>query len=182
MLRRDEPILAHDKPEYRPPNAQTRQPIPPAKYQNRPGAWPTGNTMHFLLACRNWPTITQIHALDFEGETARGASNMIGKVKIKFKVDVVENACVVARARHLMTNGKFAEGYDLIKDMQGGDFLTALRMLVDHEALVKRLSEFRERHKTKGSESITALLARAAEGGDEEAMSLLAAGAPERHV
>jgi hypothetical protein len=138
--------------------------------------------MHFLLACRNWPTIMQIHALDFEGETARGASNMVGKVKIKFKVDVVENACVVARARHLMTNGKFAEGYDLIKDMQGGDFLTALRMLVDHEALVKRLSEFRERHKTKGSESITALLARAAEGGDEEAMSLLAAGAPERHV
>ena len=107
---------------------------------------------------------------------------MIGKVKIKFKFDVVENACVVARARHLMTNDKFAEGYDLIKHMQGGDFLTALRMLVDHEALLKRLSEFRERPKAKGSESIAALLARAAEGGDEEAMSLLAAGALERQV
>jgi hypothetical protein len=104
---------------------------------------------------------------------------MVSKVKIKFKVNVFENACVVARARHLMTNGKFAEGYDLIKDMQGGDFLTALRILAEHEALVKRLSDFKERHKTKGSESIAALLARAAEGGDEEAMSLLAAGALE---
>jgi hypothetical protein len=122
------------------------------------------------------------HALDFERGTARGASNMVGKVKIKLKVDVVENACVIARARHLMTNGKFADGYDLIKDMQGGDFLTALRMLVEHEALVKRLLDFTERHRTKGSESIAALLARAAEAGDEEAMSLLAAGAPERQV
>jgi hypothetical protein len=138
--------------------------------------------MGFLLACRNWPTIVLIHAVDFERETARGASNMVGKVKIKFKVDAVEDACVVVRARHLMTNGKFAEGYDLIKDMQGGDFLTALQMLADHEGLVKRLSDFRERHKTKGSESIAALLARAAEGGDEEAMSLLAAGALERQV
>jgi esterase/lipase superfamily enzyme len=117
-------------------------------------------------------------ALDFDREKARGASNMVGKVKI----NVVENACVVARARHLMTNGKFAEGYNLIKDMQGGDFLTALRMLVEHEHLVKRLSDLRERHKAKGSESIAALLARAAEGGDEEAMSLLAAGALERQV
>ena len=105
---------------------------------------------------------------------------MVGKVKIK--VDFVENACVIVRARHLMTDDKFAEGYDLIKDMQGGDFLTALRMLVNHEALVKRLSDLRERHKAKGSESIAALLARAAEGGDEEAMSLLAAGVPERQV
>jgi hypothetical protein len=107
---------------------------------------------------------------------------MVGKVKIKFKVDVVENACVIVRARHLMTNDRFSEGYDLIKDMQGGDFLTALRMLVEHEALVKRLSDLRERHKARGSESIAALLARAAEGGDEEAMSLLAAGVPERQA
>jgi hypothetical protein len=124
----------------------------------------------------------QIHALDFEREKARGASNMVSKVKIKFRVNVVENACAIARARHLMTNDKFAEGYNLIKDMQGGDFLTALRMLVEHEALLKRLSDFRERHKAKGSESIAALLARAAEGGDEEAMSLLAASALEGQV
>jgi len=107
---------------------------------------------------------------------------MIGKVKIKFKVNVIENACLVARARHLMTHGKFAEGYNLIKDLQGGDFLTALRMLVEQESLVTRISDFRERHKTKGSESIAVLLTRAAEGGDEEAMSLLAAGALERQV
>jgi len=103
---------------------------------------------------------------------------MVGKVKIT----VVENACVVARARHLMTKGKFAEGYNLIKDMQGGDFLTALRVLVEHEGLVKKLSDFKEKHRAKRSESIAALLARAAEGGDEEAMSLLAAGALERQV
>jgi esterase/lipase superfamily enzyme len=124
----------------------------------------------------------QIHAHDFEREKARGASNMVSKVKIKFRVNVVENACVIARARHLMTSDKFAEGYNLIKDMQGGDFLTALRMLVEHEALVKRLSDLRERHKAKGPESIAALLARAAEGGDEEAMSLLAADALEGQV
>ena len=107
---------------------------------------------------------------------------MIGKIKIKFKVNVIENACVVARARYLMTHDKFPEGYDLIKDMQGGDFLTALRMLVEQGALVKKISDFREKHGTKGSESIAALLTRAAEGGDEEAMSLLAAGALERQV
>jgi esterase/lipase superfamily enzyme len=138
--------------------------------------------MRSLLARRNWPTILQIHAHDFEREKARGASNMVSKVKIKFRVNVVENACVIARARHLMTSDKFAEGYNLIKDMQGGDFLTALRMLVEHEALVKRLSDLRERHKAKGPESIAALLAQAAEGGDEEAMSLLADGALEGQV
>jgi hypothetical protein len=107
---------------------------------------------------------------------------MVAKVRIRFKANVIEDACVVARAIHLMTNDQFAEGYNLIKDMQGGAFLTALRMLADQEVLVKRLSDFRERYKTKDSESITALLARAAEDGNEEAISLLAAGALERQV
>jgi hypothetical protein len=39
-----------------------------------------------------------------------------------------------------------------------------------------------ERYKAEDSESIAALLTRAAEGGDEEAISLLAAGALERRV
>jgi len=171
-----------DKPEYRPPKGQTWSTHPANRYQNPLGRCHRATLVHFLLACRNWPTIVPMHALDSERETAREASNMIGKVKIKFKVNVIENACLVARARHLMTHGKFAEGYNLIKDMQGGDFLTALRMLVEQESLVTRISDFRERHKTKGSESIAALLTRAAEGGDEEAMSLLAAGALERQV
>ena len=108
--------------------------------------------------------------------------NMIGKVRIKFKIDVIDNSCLVARAAHLMTHGEFAEGYSLIRDMQGSDFLTALRMLAEQEAMVKKLSDFREKHKGEKSESVAALLRRAAEEGDEEAISLLAAGALERQV
>jgi len=62
--------------------------------------------------------------------------NMIGKVRIKFKVEVIDNACLVARAAHLMTHDEFAEGYSLIRDMQGSDFLTALRLLAEQEAMV----------------------------------------------
>jgi hypothetical protein len=51
---------------------------------------------------------------------------MIGKLRIKFKIEVIDNACLVARAAHLMTHYEFAEGYSLIRDMQGSDFLTAL--------------------------------------------------------
>ncbi len=107
---------------------------------------------------------------------------MFGKVRIKFKVKVIDNACLVARATHLMTHGKFTEGYNLIEDMQGSEFLTALRMLAEHEVMVKKFSDFRERYKAEDSESIAALLTRAAEGGDEEAISLLAAGALERRL
>jgi hypothetical protein len=35
--------------------------------------------------------------------------NMVGKVRIKFKVEAI----VVARAAHLMTHGEFAEAYSL---------------------------------------------------------------------
>jgi esterase/lipase superfamily enzyme len=107
---------------------------------------------------------------------------VVGKVRIRFKVNVIENACLVARATQLMTHSEFAEGYNLIKDMQGGEFLTALRMLAGREVMVKKLTDFKERHKVKQSESIAVLLARAADGGDQEAISLLAAGALETRV
>jgi hypothetical protein len=81
-----------------------------------------------------------------------------------------------------MTHSEFAEGYKLIKDMQGSEFLTALRMLAGREVMVKKLTDFKERHKAKRSESIAVLLSRAAEGGDQEAISLLAAGALETRV
>ena len=107
---------------------------------------------------------------------------MVGRVRIKFKIEVIDNACLVARAAHLMTHGEFAEGYNLIRDMQGSDFLIALRMLAEQEVMVKKLSDFKEKHKGEKSESVAALLTRAAEEGDEEAISLLAAGALERRV
>lgn len=107
---------------------------------------------------------------------------MLGKVRIKFKVDVLENACLVTRAVHLMTHSQFAQGYNLIRDMQGSEFLAALRMLAEHGVMIKKLSDFRERHKTRPSEPIAALLTRAAERGDEEAKSLLAASTLERWV
>ena len=81
-----------------------------------------------------------------------------------------------------MTHSEFAEGYNLINDMQGSEFLTALRMLAGREVMVKKLTDFKERHKAKQSESIAILLARAAEEGDQEAISLLAAGALETRV
>ena len=104
------------------------------------------------------------------------------KVRIRFKVSVIENACLVARAVDLMTNDRFLEGYSLIRDMQANDFLIALRMLAEHGVMIKKLCDFKERHKTKETESIAALLTRAAETGDAEAISLLAAGALERRV
>ena len=82
----------------------------------------------------------------------------------------IENACLVARARQLITHSEFAEGYNLIKGMQGDEFLTALRMLAGREVMVKRLSDFKEKHKGEKSESVAALLTRAAEEGDQEAI------------
>ena len=107
---------------------------------------------------------------------------MVGKVRIRFKVNVIENACLIARAIHLMTHNEVAAGYKLIKDMQGSEFLTALRMCAGRDVMIKKLSDFKERHKAKQSESIAVLLARAAEGGDQEAISLLDAGALETRV
>jgi N-acetylglucosamine kinase-like BadF-type ATPase len=48
--------------------------------------------------------------------------------------------------------------------------------------MVKKLTDFKERHQAKQFESIAVLLGRAAEGGDQEAISLLAAGALETRV
>jgi hypothetical protein len=55
-------------------------------------------------------------------------------------------------------------------------------MLAEQEVMVKKLSDFKEKHKGKKSESVAALLTRAGEEGDEEAISLLAAGALERSI
>jgi hypothetical protein len=107
---------------------------------------------------------------------------VVSKLRIKFKLSVIENACLVARAIDLMTNDRFPEGYKLIKDMDANEFLIALHMLAEQTAMIKKLCDFRERQKVKETESITALLTRAAEGGDEEAISLLAAGALEQYV
>ncbi len=107
---------------------------------------------------------------------------MPGKVRIRFKVDVLDNACLVTRAVHLMTHSQFAEGYNLIRDMQGSEFLAALHMLAEHGVLIRKLSNFRERHKARQSEPTVAMLTRAAERGDDEAKSLLAASTLERWV
>ncbi len=113
----------------------------------------------------------------------KGSGSTLGsKVRIRFKVSVIESACLVARAVDLMTNDRFLEGYSLIRDMQANDFLIALRLRAEHGSMIRKLCDFKERHKTKETESIAGLLTRAAERGDEEAISLLAAGALERRV
>lgn len=88
----------------------------------------------------------------------------------------------MARAIHLMTNSRFAEDYNLIKEMQGGEFLTALRMLSEQEVMIKKLSDFRERQQANESESIATLLTRATDAGDLEAIALLAGGTLEKRV
>lgn len=98
---------------------------------------------------------------------------MVSNGRIKFKVSVIENACLVARAVHLMTNNEFSEGYNLIKDMQANEFLTALRMLWEQDAMIEKLCDFREKQGAKDTESIATLLTSAADRGDEEARSLL---------
>jgi DNA-binding phage protein len=60
--------------------------------------------------------------------------------------------------------------------------MSALRMLAEQQAMVKKLSDFKEKHMGEKSESVAALLTRAAEEGDEEAISLLATGALEMRV
>ena len=42
---------------------------------------------------------------------------MVGKVRIGFKVNVVENACLIARAIQLMTHSDVADGVPACYDM-----------------------------------------------------------------
>jgi hypothetical protein len=70
---------------------------------------------------------------------------VVGKVRIKFKISVLENACLVARSRRLMTDGNFVEGYTLIKDMQESEFLTALRMLAEREPFGRPIVQYDDR-------------------------------------
>lgn len=87
-----------------------------------------------------------------------------------------EKACLVARARKLMTNGQFTRGYKLIKDMQELDFIAALQMLADEENTFTKVFQIRERYGVKETEPAVRVLARAANSGDEDAISLLAKG------
>ena len=107
---------------------------------------------------------------------------MFGKVRIKFKVNVIDNACLVSRATHLMTHGKFAEGYNLIEDMQGSEFLTDLRMLAEYEVMIKKYLTSEKGIKRKILSRLRHCSRERSKGGDEEAISLLAAGVLERRL
>jgi hypothetical protein len=89
---------------------------------------------------------------------------------------VFERAYLVARARRLMTNGQFRQGYKLIKDMEEIDFIAALQMLAEEEAAFKKVFQIRERYGTRETEPTVRVVARAAKSGDEDAISLLAMG------
>jgi hypothetical protein len=89
---------------------------------------------------------------------------------------VFERACLVVRARRLMTSGQFRRGYKLIKDMQELDFIAALRMLAEEESTFKKVFQIRERYSMKETELTLRVLARAAKSGDEDAIALLATG------
>jgi len=122
------------------------------------------------VAASGWPNWRQDWLAIIEASSARLAaainpaavSNVVGNVRTRFKVNAIESPSLVARAIRLMTHNEFAEGYNLIKDMQANEFLTALCMIAEHEVMVKKLSEFTERHRAKQSESIAALLTREA--------------------
>lgn len=84
-----------------------------------------------------------------------------------------ERAYLVARARRLMTNGRFKQGYKLIKDMQELDFIAALQMLAKDETTFKKVFQIRERYSARETEPTVRVLERAAKAGDEDALSLL---------
>lgn len=84
-----------------------------------------------------------------------------------------ERAYLVARARRLMTSGRFKQGYKLIKDMQELDFIAALQMLAEDETTFKKVFQIRERYSTKETEPTVRVLERAAKAGDGDAISLL---------
>jgi hypothetical protein len=88
---------------------------------------------------------------------------------------VFDRACLIARARRLMTNGQFTRGYRLIKDMQELDFIAALQMLATDETTFKKIFQIRERHGAKETEPTVRVLARAAKAGDSDAVDLLGA-------
>ncbi len=93
---------------------------------------------------------------------------------------VFERAYLVARARRLMTNGRFRQGYKLIKDMQELDFIAALQMLADDENTFKKVFKIRERYSTTETEPIVRVVERAAKAGDGDAISLLGRGILEK--
>ena len=87
-----------------------------------------------------------------------------------------ESAYLVARARRLMTNGQFTQGYKLIKDFPENDFIAALQLLAEEETTFLKVFQIRERYSTKETEPIARVLARAAKAGDVDAISLLGTG------
>ena len=84
-----------------------------------------------MLARREFGPRATRHPYDSNVALLKLMSNVVGKVRIKFKVSVIASACLVARAIHLMTTDRFPEGYKLIKDMEANEFLIALRMLAE---------------------------------------------------
>jgi hypothetical protein len=82
----------------------------------------------------------------------------------------------VARAQRLMINGRFAQGYRLIKHMEESEFVAALRLLAAQEEVFESIFQIRETYNAKESESTVSLLTRAAKAGDKKALSLLATG------
>lgn len=95
---------------------------------------------------------------------------------------VFDRACLIARARRLMTNGQFRRGYRLIKDMPELDFIAALQMLAQEEATFKTIFQIRERYSAKETEPTARVLARAAKAGDGDAISLLGTGILEKPI
>lgn len=89
---------------------------------------------------------------------------------------VFDRACLIARARRLMTSGQFTRGYGLIKDMQALDFLAALQMLAEKETTFNKVFQIRERYGADETEPTARVLARAAKAGDGDAISLLGTG------
>ena len=81
-----------------------------------------------------------------------------------------------------MTHGKFAEGYKLIEDMQGSEFLTDLRMPAEYEVMIKKYLTSEKGIKRKILSRLRHCPRERPKGGDEEAISLLAAGALERRL
>ncbi len=86
----------------------------------------------------------------------------------------------VAKAAKLFKTGESAKGYALIKDMTGDDLIIGAEVLAEKAEIerdvLKKVDAIASRHGgwKKGSETIQAVLARAAKVHDDEAIDLLA--------
>ena len=91
------------------------------------------------------------------------------------------DAMRISRAFRMMQEGvHFTEGYNLIADMTGKDFMAAAKLLEERDAMAKKILDIGKKHAAKDTDTFVDILRRAARAGDHQAIDLLADGVLEK--